>query len=55
MTSTRDGRRHVTPMGGGGSHKLGDLARANALVIIPAGTDVVEAGNPVEIWMIDDE
>ncbi|WOQ16181.1 gephyrin-like molybdotransferase Glp [Raineyella sp. W15-4] len=55
VTSTRDGRRHVTPMGGGGSHKLGDLARANALVIIPEGAEVVEAGNPVEILMIDDE
>lgn len=55
VTSTRDGRRHVTPMGGGGSHKLGDLAEANALVIIPPEVEVVEAGNPVEIWMIDHE
>lgn len=55
VTSTRDGRRHVVPMGGGGSHKLGDLARANALVIIPPEVEVIEAGNPVEIWMIDDE
>ncbi|WOP17366.1 gephyrin-like molybdotransferase Glp [Raineyella sp. LH-20] len=55
VTSTPDGRRHVTPMGGGGSHKLGDLARANALVVIPEGVEVVDAGHPVEIWMIDDE
>lgn len=55
VTSTRDGRRHVTAMGGGGSHKLGDLAEANALVIIPPEVEVIEAGNPVEIWMIDDE
>ena len=55
VTSTRDGRRHVSPMGGGGSHKLGDLAMANALVIIPPEVEVMEAGNPVEIWMIDDE
>jgi len=55
VTSTRDGRRHVAPMGGGGSHKMADLARANALVIIPPEVEVVEAGNPVEIWMIDDE
>ncbi|SDB80346.1 molybdopterin molybdochelatase [Raineyella antarctica] len=55
VTSTRDGRRHVAPMGGGGSHKLGDLAQANALVIIPPEVEVIEAGNPVEIWMIDDE
>jgi molybdopterin molybdotransferase len=43
----------VTPVGGHGSHLLGDLAEANALVVVPAETRAVEAGSPVQVLVLD--
>jgi molybdopterin molybdotransferase len=51
---TESGQRQVELMGGHGSHLLGDLARANALVILPAETEHVAAGEPLDIWLLDE-
>ena len=29
-----------------------DLARANALVVLPEETDLVAVGDPVEVWLL---
>ncbi len=44
-----DGRRSVRPVGGQGSHVVGGLAMASALVVVPVGTDHVEAGDTVTV------
>lgn len=49
-----DGSRQVELAGGHGSHLLGDLARSNALVILPAEVDRVAAGEPVDVWVLDE-
>ncbi len=49
-----DGHRQVSLIGGHGSHLLGDLARANALVILPEDTDLVGNGDEVSVWMLAD-
>ena len=41
--STADGA-HVTPVGGHGSHLLGDLSTANALVVVPEDVEPRRAG-----------
>ena len=46
-----DGR--VTPVGGHGSHLLGDLARADALIAVPAETTRVEDGAEVGVLLLD--
>jgi molybdopterin molybdotransferase len=51
---TESGRRQVQLVGGHGSHLLGDLARANALVILPRETEHVAAGEAVDIWLLDE-
>ena len=43
-----DGRYHVRPVGGQGSHQLVATAAATALAVVPDG-DGVEAGNPVDV------
>jgi molybdopterin molybdotransferase len=43
----------VSPLGGHGSHLLGDLAGADALVVVPADVDVVEAGSYVDVLLLD--
>ncbi len=50
-----DGSRQVELVGGHGSHLLGDLARANALVILPEDTDFVASGDNVDVWLLTDE
>jgi len=40
--------------GGHGSHLLGDLARSNALVILPEDTEFVAAGQEVDVWLLDE-
>lgn len=47
-------RRSVRLAGGHGSHLLGDLARSNALVLIPAEAERVAEGEWVECWMLDE-
>src|SRR3954453_21651101 len=44
---------HVTPVGGNGSHLMGDLSEANALVVVPADVTRVEAGTQVQVLVLD--
>ena len=46
------GRLHLA--GGHGSHLLADLARSNALVILPEDTQFVAAGQDVDVWLLDE-
>ena len=43
----------VTPIGGHGSHLVGDLAEANALIVVPEDTLSVEPGAMVQVLMLD--
>jgi molybdopterin molybdotransferase len=52
-------RAHVedgsaSPVGGAGSHLIGGLAEANALVVIPEETTVAEAGSTVDVVLLED-
>ena len=47
------GGAHVTPVGGHGSHLMGDLSEANALVVVPARTTSVQAGEQVQVLVLD--
>jgi len=44
---------HVTPVGGHGSHLVGDLAEANALIVVPEETTHVDAGSMVQVMVLD--
>jgi molybdopterin molybdotransferase len=44
---------HVTPVGGHGSHLMGDLAEANALIVVPAETTAVRGGDRVQVLVLD--
>ena len=44
---------HVVPVGGHGSHLLGDLAEANALIVVPEDVERVEAGTQVQVMVLD--
>jgi molybdopterin molybdotransferase len=43
----------VRPVGGHGSHLLGDLALANAIIVVPADTEIVQEDSPVEVLLLD--
>lgn len=43
----------VTPVGGAGSHLLAALARADCLLVVDEATTRVEAGETVEVWLLD--
>jgi len=43
----------VTPVGAPGSHLLAALARADCLLVVDEDTTRVEAGEPVEVWLLD--
>ena len=45
----------VTPIGGHGSHLIGDLSWANALIVVPADTEVVDADSYVDVLLLDKE
>ena len=45
----------VSPVGGPGSHLVGELANANALVIVPEEQTSVEAGEMVQVLPLDEE
>jgi molybdopterin molybdotransferase len=47
-----DGAR-VTPVGGHGSHLVGDLSEANALVVVPEDVGQVGAGDTVQVLVLD--
>ena len=44
-----DGRYVVRPVGGQGSHMLGGLARADALLVVPPEVSRVGVGDPVTV------
>jgi molybdopterin molybdotransferase len=44
---------HVTPVGGHGSHLMGDLSEANALIVVPADTTDVHGGDQVAVLVLD--
>jgi molybdopterin molybdotransferase len=46
-------RPTVSPVGGPGSHLIGDLAQANALIVVPADTTSVAAGERVTVVPLD--
>lgn len=48
-----NGRRYVHLVGGHSSHLLGDLAQANALVLLPPEVEKVAAGDIVHCWLLD--
>lgn len=45
----------VGVVGGHGSHLMGDLARANALIVVPEDTTQVGAGDTVHVLVVDRE
>ncbi|GAA1138096.1 molybdotransferase-like divisome protein Glp [Nocardioides aquiterrae] len=45
----------VTPVGGHGSHLMGDLAQSDALVVVPEGVAQVAAGEQVQVLRLDEE
>jgi molybdopterin molybdotransferase len=45
----------VTPVGGHGSHLIGDLAASNALVVVPEDVTSLTAGEQVQIVWLDEE
>ncbi|KQZ67011.1 gephyrin-like molybdotransferase Glp [Nocardioides sp. Root151] len=46
--------RVVTPVGGHGSHLLGDLAASNALINVPADVTSLKPGDSVEVLLLDE-
>jgi molybdopterin molybdotransferase len=45
----------VSPVGGPGSHLVGDLAQANALIVVPSETTSVAAGETVTVVPLEQE
>jgi molybdopterin molybdotransferase len=45
----------VSPVGGHGSHLIGDLASSNALIVVPEDTTSVTAGEQVQVTLLDEE
>jgi molybdopterin molybdotransferase len=43
----------VHPVGGAGSHLLGDLAQSNALIVVPEERAEVKAGDTVDVMLLD--
>jgi molybdopterin molybdotransferase len=52
--AVEDGRYVVRPAGGQGSHMLGALAKANALVVIPEDVTEVKPGTAVAVLRLDE-
>jgi len=49
-----DGRgAHVAPVGGHGSHLVGDLSEANSLIVVPPETTSVAGGSQVQVLVLD--
>lgn len=47
-------RGSVTPVGGAGSHLVGPLAQANALIVVPEDTTAVATGDEVDVVLLED-
>jgi molybdopterin molybdotransferase len=45
----------VTPVGGHGSHLIGDLADANCLLVVPADTESLAPGDTVQVLLLDQD
>jgi molybdopterin molybdotransferase len=44
---------HVAPVGGHGSHLIGDLSEANSLIVVPEDVTSVQAGSQVQVLVLD--
>ncbi|NUR10072.1 MAG: molybdopterin molybdotransferase MoeA [Nocardioidaceae bacterium] len=44
---------HVHPVGGHGSHLMGDLSDANALIVVPAEVTSIDPGSQVHVLVLD--
>ena len=44
---------HVVPVGGHGSHLMGNLAEANALIVVPEDVTSLSAGEQVQVLVLD--
>jgi molybdopterin molybdotransferase len=44
---------HVAPVGGHGSHLVGDLSEANSLIVVPPETTSVAGGSQVQVLVLD--
>jgi len=53
QVETDDGVLRVTPVGGHGSHLMGDLSESNALIVVPAEATRVEGGSEVQVLLPD--
>ena len=49
------GGPHVAPVGGHGSHLIGDLAASNALIVVPEDVTSVSAGEQVQVLPLDED
>ena len=49
------GGAFVSPVGGHGSHLIGDLATSNALVVVPPEVTALSAGDMVQVLRLDEE
>ena len=45
----------VSPVGGHGSHLIGDLAGSNALIVVPEDVTSVTAGEQVQVKLLDED
>jgi molybdopterin molybdotransferase len=43
----------VAPWGGAGSHLLAALARADSLIVVPEQVEHLDAGDPVNVWLLE--
>jgi molybdopterin molybdotransferase len=48
-----EGRYVVDPVGGSGSHLIGDLAEANAFIVVPEVVTTVASGAAVEVMVLE--
>jgi molybdopterin molybdotransferase len=44
---------HVTPVGGHGSHLMGDLSDSNALIVVPEEVTSVTPGQHAQVLVLD--
>lgn len=51
---TDRGGAFVTPVGGHGSHLIGDLAASNAIVVVPEDATGISAGEMVQVLLLDE-
>jgi molybdopterin molybdotransferase len=49
------GGPHVSPVGGPGSHLIGDLAAANCLMVVDEDVTALQAGDTVQVLLLDEE